>query len=386
MTRLQTLLLVLVLAIAASMAYWWMNNLERVTESTYVGYSGEARTNPLLAARRLARKMGIPAESVGEVSQLNELPPVSDTLVLASHRNTFSDKRSRDLLNWVKDGGRLLVAARHERPDDEDMPVEDPLLQELGVDAFVHRTEISREDEDGEPPITEFTLPGTPRPLGAHLATRFGLEATSASPAFTVHDDTGVKLISVEHGAGRATVLTELHFVENRNIGEHDHAEILWHLLNLDGPATKIWLIHADAMPSLWQLLWTKAPLIIGVVAVMLVAWLAAATRRFGPIVHMPSPDRRRILEHIEASGHFLWSKGKQKTLLRSVHEGLERELRLAHPVWSTYTTRKREQLLAQIADLTREEVQALLYNPPATTPQEFTRSVQILETIRKKL
>jgi hypothetical protein len=50
--------------IAAGAAFLWLvTRLEYVPEMEQVGYSGDARRNPYLAAQRLAQRMGIPPAS-----------------------------------------------------------------------------------------------------------------------------------------------------------------------------------------------------------------------------------------------------------------------------------------------------------------------------------
>ena len=69
----------------------------------------------------------------------------------------------------------------------------------------------------------------------------------------------------------------------------------------------------------LWLWLWIHAGPLVIVLTLLLIAWLFGAVRRFGPMQPVPPPARRRVLEHIEAAGHFLWKQNQRHRLVEGV-------------------------------------------------------------------
>lgn len=64
-------------------------------------------------------------------------------------------------------------------------------------------------------------------------------------------------------------------------------------------------------MPPLWQLLEARLPFVIAVLLLIPLTIWAYSPRQ--PLQPTPPPHRRRILEHIEASGLFMWKRFTQQ-------------------------------------------------------------------------
>jgi hypothetical protein len=93
---------------------------------------------------------------------------------------------------------------------------------------------------------------------------------------------------------------------------------------------------------------------------------------------------RRRLLEHIEASGRFLWTHGQQAELIEAMRESLRRSLQFRHPGWSTSEDLYRK--LAAMTGLPTGAVRAALAETPPTDEQSFTETMRVLEMVRKHL
>lgn len=106
-------------------AYLFTQNYAIVKDRVWVGMSGEARVNPLLAARMLLTRMGARVQESSDLTQLDKFP-VGGTILLAADRGELDPPTATRLLAWVQDGGHLVVAV--ERPYGHD-----PLLDMLGV-------------------------------------------------------------------------------------------------------------------------------------------------------------------------------------------------------------------------------------------------------------
>ncbi|MBO0613878.1 DUF4350 domain-containing protein [Thiothrix fructosivorans] len=123
------------------------------------------------------------------------------------------------------------------------------------------------------------------------------------------------ELRTIKRGKGLMTLVANLDRIENTAIGDEAraNAKFLWQLVHKHHAVPAgVWLIHQDAMPPLWQLIWKHAWALVLTLALLLPLTLLALSPRFGPLIPQPAPGRRRILEHIHASGLFMWQRHRK--------------------------------------------------------------------------
>ncbi len=371
--------------------YWLYTHFEIITEEVEVGFRGKARDNPLLAAERLLTRMGTSATTVQSLSD-SDLG-LGDTLVLLQYDTSLDDEQTQELINWVDSGGHLIIAHNRSREAQKDTSQPNNFVFEE-ISVTQHQNGL---DENEIAPPTEFIW-GQYRLQVAFNPNDY-LE-NEHYPAEKISDDYGTHLLSYYYGAGILSVLSDLEFIENDKISEYDHAQFLWQLVNFDRVITRVWLLHTymgshKSEPSLWILLWQNLWTMIISGILLLLFWLWAASRRFGPLLPVPPKTRRRLLEHIEASGHFLWRQ-HQTTLLRySAVQALLKRLESVHPDWVRLPHTQLSQRLAEVCELPAEEIEKALSltklsftknRQPVETEITFTQSIQFLTQIRKKL
>ncbi len=364
------LVAVLILAIVGGIVAWYLHTFERVEIEVPGRYSGMARVNPYYAAELFLEEMDIASESR---FSLGELPP-TDHVVLVLTRDTDSRHALQGkLYDWVASGGHLIIAAIAPRSTDErEQRDPDPLLAMAGL-------ALRPTDEHPDVPYPGLlgTPPGTPdagppdagersgdrssrRPpptlfdlLGRHVNREV---VTVSSPATTgprtlqmnvdrdwtlVHRQDEEFMDSVDPIAvrphlpvayspvaqGQVTAVVESYFMNNRAIGEHDHARLLHALVTQERtPAGAILIVRAQS-DSFMGLIWRVGWMVILSLLALVLAWVWAASRRFGPVLPEPSPTRRRLMEHIEAMGTFLWRHGYHGELLDSAREAVRLKL-----------------------------------------------------------
>lgn len=358
--------LVLVCVLAMLAAWFWVS-FERVPVTVEGGPERAARTNPFLAAERLLDEIGYPASAH---ARLSELPPTDTALLMPGSRRKLPLPMLRQLTDWVSGGGHLLVSAQASR----DGARADPLVEGYGV--HVDQDAEAQEEADAEPGEA----------LGS-LAVEFSgtmrLRASRSDAEVLAGDAHGARVVSVPAGRGRLTVATDYEFASNRSIGRHDHAVFLVRLIELHA-ARAAWLVHGDEVPGLWERLRADAWQAMGSIGVLLVLWIWSQSVRFGPLLAQAGPVRRRLLEHIEASGRFMWRRGKADALLQTVRESLLRSIEFRHPGWSGSERLYRR--LEEMSGLPMATVQAALETHQVKHEQRFVQIIRTLETLRKKL
>ena len=382
MSRGNWMLLVVFSVLIGWLVYWFTQNFERVEIETFSSFKGEARSNKLLAARRFSKAMGLPAHSLQHLPRRDELPEVHDTLVLMSTRANLSAQYTEALLEWLNRGGHLVLQARRDFGTDFEQPLDDRLLERLGIRVF--RNDSSKIDDADA--IYIVVSPLFDQPLHVEVKPYLRLETTRTSAQVLMQNQQGVTGLRQTHGDGLITVLTDMSFITNRRIGQHDNALFFWHLLQTDHTPQNLWLVYSEEMPPLWHWLWKYVWPIITTLFVLLTAALIAAIQRFGPIIDVESTHRRRILEHIEASGHFQWQHGKKQQLFHYLRTALDDRLSTIHPIYKHHTLEERVKLLSRLSGISAQAIHKLLSSPRLDTPKEFTEAVQQLNTIRKRI
>src|SRR4051812_33038473 len=113
------------LALIAVGIIWFLSAYERVPSREWLGPTGEALRNPYLAAERFAVRMGVPAQHLRSLPELDRLNS-SGVLLLPNRRQALDPRRIRTLVSWVEGGGHLVAEA-------EPTGVPDPLFDHLAV-------------------------------------------------------------------------------------------------------------------------------------------------------------------------------------------------------------------------------------------------------------
>jgi hypothetical protein len=430
MSRRAAIITLVVLALLAALGYWIAQHVEKREIKIPIGLHGEARRNPLLGAQRYLTQMGIAVERLEDARRMLTDPAAEDVLIITSDRQTLGQARTQALLEWVERGGHLIVtvphmAARIKDAAHQPSAPRDPLLAALGL-GLARASYAGQEDaeyadgedeamadeaadnadaadnqdatdseagscpEDGgcseedytEEDYTEVRLPAASQVLQADLSQYTVLTGEKNTDTVARHAG-GVALVSRSLGRGHIVVLTDLDIFQFRAIGELDHALLLWHLVK---DAGKVWFVTDNDMPPIWLWLWRHAMETLTAAFLFLSLWLWSRSARFGPLVTEPAPERRRILEHIEAAGRFLWQHQRQERLLKSVRDALAATAARRHPAWVGMSEAEKTGHLASLSGRGEEELRELLHAATTHRRQDFFHVIRKLETIRKKL
>lgn len=371
---------------------WFFRNYEYVTEDIYVGYQGKARHNNLYAAQLLIEKMGIPSETIRPVNKLHiETLNTQDTIVLKQNDYALAEFYTERMLYWVSQGGHLILnssvlhSQEYEEADDD----------EVG-DYFLQRLQVLRQQNDNveNNATAKFNWHGYK--LEVDLSLYYYLESENFT-SDRIETEYGTQLLSFVHGNGRVTILSELDFIKNDEIGDYDHAQFLWLLVNFDNrQPSKVWLVLTSGgqFPSFFELLWKNMKWILISGGVWLVIWLWYVSRRFGFILPAPEKSRRRLLEHVEASGQFLWQQKQSHYLLHRVQQQTWQRLAIVHPQWLHLPQDQLCQHLADITQIQAPEIKQALELAQTSeqavhiqfSETDFTRAIQVFNMIRKVL
>jgi hypothetical protein len=353
-----------ILVLVALAVVWFRNNFELVSVKEWVGASGEARLRPFLAAERFAERMGWKANELRSLPALDALP-AGGVLLLPNRRQALSSDRMMELVRWAGRGGHLIVEAEY-------LGVPDPLLDILGV----QRAE--------QPPPA--------KPLSAEVPAagrRLSVAMPGAMKLVTAERDVrlraGEQLVSFGHGRGVVTVATTLNFARNRAIGASDHAEFLWQLLALT-PGRELVVYWSPARLSLWGFLKEHAAAALAAGGVLLALWLWSIIPRFGPVAPDQPPGRRRLLDHLRASGRYYWVKGLRSRLVVAARDAALRRIARAQPDFATASQTEKISRLSSLAQIPKDDAARFLSAAGAMRGADFIKVTQHAQRVHSAL
>ncbi len=371
----QALFLLLVLVLGSAIGYWFYTNFETERKEIEIGFLGEARYNPTLAAQRYFQSFGLVARSE---EGLTVLPSSNATLLIPSARYEMGGGEAARLKRWVEAGGHLVLVPS--AAFDEEYQRADLFLDPLGI-------KVKPIDDPETGGLIDVEWPGSNdfMTIKVDAYVRLDSSAHKTKLLLELSDDDGAYLVRIAVGKGVVTVLSDANFLTNYNLNKYDHAAYLWHVAQWD-EKRPVWLVFTDGMPPIhrWLLQHALTALISG--SVLLLLWLWATSRRFGPLRAIIPLSRRRLLDHIAASGRFLWRAGQGEQLLKGVRRALYRALELRHPAWAGLSSQDLYQRLSELSGLSLEQVQGALLYTHHGSEHEFTQAIQTLERIRKSL
>jgi len=393
--------------------------------TTRTGFIGEARKNPLYAARLFLKRMGIESETRKSVQGLKGFPDTNTVVLIDTNRTTLSNKRTLEMIDWVKSGGHIIAKttrdwkysgsekARKIKKSRKYSP--DPLQRYLGVrtgsrtffvdpddeindqvETFIDNLLENTVEKKNEDKLEKIDLRDVDKNLALDVS-RYRtilLDTDKSKVTEKVELDGNTFMVRQKVGSGLVTLVASMSFIENKHIEKADHAEILWHLIHgLHKPINQpkaVWLIHNDEMTSLWDILWQKSWAFILSLLLLFGAWLLLSTNRFGPMIPKQQENRRSLNEHISSSGNFYWKHNKKQKLIESSRQALLHRLARIHPGWEQRTKEEQVKLLADQVKMKPESLQKILFsdsnNPVFEQADSFTQLIQDLEKIRKNL
>lgn len=395
--HLHTLLIgLLVTIIVLSASYWFFSTYELKAHEEQMGAQGEAAHNPLYYSRLFLKRMGIPTESKTQLT----LPDLKTVVVLNSERYVLSHDKVRELWHWVEQGGHLVTRLRNrntskdkedyekeskdstkpDKTDTVDAKVDDQkssqshdLLQELlKVQGGIYHS-LNTDDL----PL-KAQLPNHHKSLSVDFDLFRAIKSTEH--AWALNSPKGdYWLVHKIQGKGAVTLVSEFDFANNSSLGNEDNAEFFWSLLHTHYTPEQVWIISDQDFPSLLTLLWNYAYLVLFSFGALLVLIAWAWMPRFGALIPLPPPTRRRIVEHLKASSRFQWFQQPQgrNTIIEQLRRDTLHFAQKQLPQWLYLNETERLQMLGQALQLDLATTQ-YLFQAPELKESELVRLTQL--------
>ncbi|NHZ95876.1 DUF4350 domain-containing protein [Massilia sp. CCM 8734] len=320
-----------------------------------------------------AEEEASPAAAGEDASTTDEAPATADD---TAEENSADDEASAD-------------------PDDND---KDPLTDHFGVrartDALACKCRTEPDEKDKKKPeaiaaarqarelaLSHLTLPGKSYALELDAGTTEMVSLQGAVAPLWSDDDGGAVRVYAE-GKGRIVLVADGYFT-NSKLPQRDHAQLLLALTELT-PGKHVTIVKRLNVLPWYKALWRHYKLVLISLAVCLALLLWSALRRFGPLLPVPKAERRSLLEHIDASGAWLWkADGGRQVLLDAARDDTLALIRRRVPALFRMPEGELWATLARTCALPEADVSEALQQDAASHVTRFTRQIRTLQTLR---
>ncbi|HEY5758576.1 MAG TPA: hypothetical protein VIU34_22275 [Steroidobacter sp.] len=344
---------------------------------------GEARTNSMYAAQRLAEAMDVTAQAQRHIDP--QLAP-DDVIYLSYWNWNLIPTRREQLQQWVESGGRLIA-------DSTLIGGEQQLKAWTGIEVSElpasKKGDLKRiEPADGCADLEVETTAPDPYTSSDSYSTcsmDHGSRLTSSRrPEWILSDTEGMQAVRIKIGRGSFTFLNGTPF-QNREIFLGDDALLFFAATGLDR-GQRIHFLSEEKSVSLLELIWKHgaAVVLLSLAIVALALWRGSL--RFGPPVGVPDAARRSLAEQIVGTGRFTLRFGGGRALhaatVRALHETAQRHI-------SAYSGMPRDARIAALAQNTGLDQTALTEAINYAGPRgasELRKVVALLETARRRI
>lgn len=360
----------------AAIYAWFLDNFEKQPDREYVGYQGEARFNDFLAAELLLLKLDIESESRRKLRPSTWLPAESDTLVTRLGPELATDTESTLLVNWVRLGGHLLLLP----PLDETRDVV-TFMEEIGVRFFVPEEDDKQEPDDVVEDSTIYNY---------SLALDYVYERIELLDETDSHvllsDDKGVLAARQRLGNGFITIYASAFWFTSRAIEQQDHARLFLDSVAGFVEPGKVWLFYAADFTPLWRLIWDAGKYMVLGLLLAFIVWLWSRMPRFGPLLGLRSGERRSIVEHVSASGRFIWQNDASSALTEASVAAVLGKAERRHPGIGRLPRDKQALAIGNLTDEDPRDILQALMTDADDRPREFAQHIKLLQKIRNRL
>jgi len=353
--------------------------IHREEKERTVGYIGEARRDPWLAATRFLEMNDFHVVNQRGVLDL----PSAESVMIVPAAALQTGGPAKQVLAWVRRGGHLIYLAEGgdsylndwSSPDYKSPvnPVLHPLVNELGI-------KLKR--DTAADPVKEVLLQGDIYQVKLHEEIRFDVSAAVRKPDLLAGPPAGASLVSLRQGTGRVTLLSHAGPLRNRYIAEDGNAALLLALVEQTGEVGSVYFIKAGRV-SLWDMLMQHAWPVMLALLVLLVFWLWRVLPRFGPIRALQQRRELRFVTHLEEAGAYFWHHGLTDALLEAPRQAVFTAAR------RRALRQEEQQFLALVAEhshLPEERVKEALFSGGRQDARAFTSQMADLQQILHRL
>jgi hypothetical protein len=363
--------LAVVLLVTALTTWYFLTFYKRVTREVDLPMRGEARYNPLYGLELSLRAMGQRADSYARIDlgQLKLAP--NDTLVLYAAPAGLSDMQVKQLLAWIESGGHLVIPA----PSAFGLSENTPLTTKLGISTGDYYQECLffkvKEEKNSNMLCGEYF---------------YSEDIDAFDWYYTDNEELGYLLGRMPRGKGYVTIASSLSFMDNTQLQRSSSHQLMYQLLADSMNRGRFLLIYDTDVAPFWLLIIKHGWVLLVSLLVLLITWLIYRSQRFGPLMASPNPDRRALLEHISATGEYMFKRHLGHELHLATLALFTARLRRRDPVTAALTGEAQIAALAERTKIDPQKIRQAFTPGPLRQKENFFHSIATLIQLRNQL
>lgn len=363
---------ILLVAVMALGTWGFLATFKYVTRERDLPPTGEARYNPLYALKLSLRELGQQVDTHARLDIPTLKLQTNDMLVLYAPPNGLSETQLDDLLSWVEGGGHIVVAA----PSQSMISEGDTIYTKLGI------FPAGIEDE-----CVDYTPTTTAQKKPEHLCgNRFFSDELDWFDWLHGDEEQGYSLGRMYWGDGSITIVSNLRFMSNEQLKRDGPRELTYQMLASTMGRGKFHLIYSTDMSPLWLLMLKYGWTLLLPLLLLLAAWLVYRSQRFGPLQSSPVQDRRALLEHIGATGEYMFHRDLSHELHLAVLALFNNKLRRRDPMTAALTGEAQIAALAERTGIDPQKIRQAFKPGSLRQKENFFHSVATLIQLRNQL
>lgn len=351
---------------------WFFTHFHQVPFEFRTPPAPEARRNRLLALERTLAAQGHVVFNRRRFGHADFGDADASAVVLDLDPRSLRASEVDALLEFVERGALLLMrmpASAEGRAG--------PLLDRLGVeplDADPHCLELET-GTDGD-----YEMCGGTRLGGSDIESTFTMLAR--------HDgaENGYWYGHAGHGDGRVILVSQLDMLHNTALDRPEARDVGVALLAPLRERNRFHLFRGvDVEPFHVLLVRVGWPVLVPALIALLL-WLWMRSERFGPILPEATPPRRALLEHVRASGEFLFRRGQPVAMHRALLARVHQRLTEREPVIAALPDEARIAALAERTQLSADALRLALNPVGLGRADLFFSAVSTLLQLERRL
>ncbi len=295
---------------------------EIVEEKVNTGFKGEARTNKFFASQKLLEINDTEFKNIYSEYQLDYLP-VNGTIFIFTDLNEFSNKVLIKLLNWTRDGGNLIIC------------ISGKYIKNIKANTILDYLNIKINElaSENSEQLT-FTLPNYNNSINVLLDREIDFKYGSTnSPILEIKVLENIFFLQFKLENGYISFTGQPSFMDNEHIGEYNNAQFFYYLANVNNNRNVIWYVVRNTKLSFIELLWKYGWIFFISLFIFVCLLIWRYSMRFGPLIREMNNKRRSLIEHVNASGRFLWDKKHGTTLIRAIEKSIKWKILYKNPL-----------------------------------------------------
>lgn len=351
-------------------------SIKKVLPQPYI-----VKKNPYLAAEYYLKQRHKVVTINNNIQFFKALSSKKQTVILLGDGRKFSSSQNELILNWVKEGGTLIIEALKYKSKNNNNS--DELLNSLGI-----KVEGNRYEADGELYLYIENEKDPVKLIFWDYRWRLIDEKNIASYWMDTEEG-NIKLLQFPYGKGKITVLSSSYIWVNAIIGLEDNAWLLSYLTT-DYPDTILYIQTKNIeSPSLLLAMIKHYPytLFISISLILLIIWRKII--RSGPLEAVQEKNSRQLSLQLNAEGNFLYKQIGQQQLIsllqREIYSLVEKRMphfnKLASDDQYIFLNK-----LTQQPVTTLRKIMTPLTSHSHFSEVEFTRIIIVLQAIRNAL